>query len=357
MIMKYMGSKKYLLNNGLGKLILEKAKKTNNFFDPFCGSSAVIWFVANKIENKIFAGDLQEYSVVLANSVLNRTSAKDFYSLKKNWLKSIQSEFIELNRNLKINNKLVGTITKAYGGYYFSFDQAIKFDLLIKHLPLQKTNRIIAKAALIIAASNCVASPGHTAQPFQPTNSGMRFIFEAWSRDPFKYVEKALEEICPIFSKKKGEARVSEANSLLSKLNEGDLVFLDPPYSGVHYSRFYHVLETIARGYCSKVEGVGRYPKPLERPKSLFSMRSKSIEALDDLLSLISRKKASAILTFPNHECSNGLSGSLVKEISQKYFNVDRAIVKNNFSTLGGNKVKRPARLDTEELILNLEPK
>jgi adenine-specific DNA methylase len=352
-----MGSKKYLLTNGLGKLILEKSKGANNFYDPFCGSSAVIWFVANKIDNKILAGDLQEYSVILANSVLNRTGTKDFNSLRINWLKPIQEEYIELNRNLKINSKLAGTITKAYGGYYFSFDQAVKFDLLINHLPLQKTNRIIAKAALIIAASNCVASPGHTAQPFQPTNSGMRFIFEAWSRDPFKYVGKALEEICSIYSKKKSEAKVSEANLLLARLNEGDLVFLDPPYSGVHYSRFYHVLETIARGNCSKVEGAGRYPNPLERPKSLFSMRSKSIEALDNLLSLISRKKASAILTFPNHECSNGLSGSLVKEISRKYFKVDKEIVKNNFSTLGGNKVKRPARLDTEELILTLEPK
>lgn len=48
---------------------------------------------------------------------------------------------------------------------------------------------------------------------------------------------------------------------------------------------------------------------------------------------------------------------SSIQQISQKYFKVEKEIVKNNFSTLGGNKIKRPARLATEELILTLEPK
>ncbi|MCB9133375.1 MAG: DNA adenine methylase [Anaerolineales bacterium] len=33
---------------------------------------------------------------------------------------------------------------------------------------------------------------------------------------------------------------------IAATLNNNDLVFVDPPYSSVQYSRFYHVLETVA---------------------------------------------------------------------------------------------------------------
>lgn len=355
--MKYMGSKKTLLANGLGELIIEKSKNAANFYDPFCGSASVVWFASAKIANKIYASDLQSYSIFLANSVLLRTKQYSAKKLINSWLIPVEKKFIDYSRNQKINKNIAGFITKAYGGYYFGYEQAIKFDMLYSCLPEDNKDRTIAIASLIMAASSCVASPGHTAQPFQPTDSALKFIYEAWSRDPFKYVQKAIEEICLMFSNKIGSAKVGDAINILQALKENDLVFLDPPYSGVHYSRFYHVLETIARGNQIKVEGIGRYPKISERPSSKFSMKSESQNALNNLLKLIANKRATAILTFPNHECSNGLSGSFVKEIARKYFSVEKEIIKNSFSTLGGNITKRPARIETEELILTLLPK
>ena len=74
-----------------------------------------------------------------------------------------------------------------------------------------------------------------------------------------KYLEKFLEgrpavqsgarskSLASIHAKQIGASKVADANKAAHQVREGDLVFLDPPYSGVHYSRFYHVLETIAR--------------------------------------------------------------------------------------------------------------
>jgi adenine-specific DNA methylase len=116
---------------------------------------------------------------------------------------------------------------------------------LRKTLPKGSAVRRAALAALIQAASQCIASPGHTAQPFQPTRSAKKFLLEAWSKDIVQATKRNLEEIAKVASRKKGAARKLDANATARKLKDTDLVFVDPPYSGVHYSRFYHVLESL----------------------------------------------------------------------------------------------------------------
>ena len=225
-------------------------------------------------------------------------------------------------------------------------------------------------AAVIIAASRAAAAPGHTAQPFQPTDGAGRFIEISWRIDIFKSCEAALKEIAPLHARVRGEATISDAKRLISKLKAGDLVLLDPPYSGVQYSRFYHVLETIARGYCGKVDGIGRYPALSERPQSAFSNAGQSFKALEQLLSSLSKKKVKVIFTFPKGVCSNGLSGGKVIELAKKYFILDKNksrihehVITGSFSTLGGNNKfnknnrEKKSRVKSEELVLLLKPK
>jgi hypothetical protein len=175
-------------------------------------------------------------------------------------------------------------------------------------------------------------------------------------------VEQSLKEICAEHALKVGKARLSDANKTASTLSKTDLVFIDPPYSGVHYSRFYHVLETLARGGCGDVTGVGRYPAAEFRPRSRYSMKTEAALALDELLERLSECQATAILTFPDHDCSNGLSGPSVIEIAAKHFKVDKRSVLSTFSTLGGPRRPieqdgRAARRKAKELILVLRPK
>lgn len=391
--MKYMGSKRYMLNNGLGALIREQLPKANRVADPFCGAGSVIQFVTENSDKEVIAGDLQKYAVVLANAVINRTKKADPISLQKKWILKAEENLFKsklytrakkndldhsynVKRWVSASRKLcktpsnTGPIWNAYGGHYFSPKQALIFDYLIKFLPKNGADRDICLAAIIVAASRCAAAPGHTAQPFQPTDGAAKFIKVSWTIDPVKSCITALKEISPKHAKVKGKAYVSDAKKLIAKLEKGDLAIVDPPYSGVQYSRFYHVLETIARGKCGPVEGTGRYPVLSERPQSDFSNAGQSLKALGDLLSALSKKGVTVIFTFPKGKCSNGLSGDILIQEASKWFDISddsrvhqHKVVVGKFSTLGGNNKKngkkevKKSRIKSEELLLLLKPK
>jgi adenine-specific DNA-methyltransferase len=377
--MKYMGSKRSMLKNGLGELILANTKQAGRFVDLFCGASSVAWFVAEQTELAVLAVDLQSYAVVLAKAVIERTESLDCERLSKKWFKEVEnhrkrskrwqdaikleSEYqgdinglVNKARTLCQKRSAIGPAWNAYGGYYFGPSQALTFDYLARYLPNSEPEYSVCLAAVISAAIKCVASPGHTAQPFRPTKTAARFICEAWIRDPLVYCQKALDDICPRYAQTTGKAIVANALNIAHELKPNDLVFVDPPYSGVQYSRFYHVLETIARGKSGPVEGAGRYPLIEERPQSSFSNKGQSKAALERLLKSLSEAKSTVIFTFPEGQCSNGLSGDTVIETAQNWFKIDQEVVCGRFSTLGGNNSHRASRQISKELILVMSP-
>jgi adenine-specific DNA-methyltransferase len=250
----------------------------------------------------------------------------------------------------------VSPITSSYGGYYYSPKQALLLDCLLQTLPLSRAKRTLCLASLIAAASACAAAPGHTAQPFKPSLSASRFLWEAWRRDVLEKTKAALESISYRTAMCEGRAFVRDAIVATDTLDKGDLVFIDPPYSEVQYSRFYHVLETLARGACDNVSGEGRYPPIDERPQSLFCLSTQSQTAITTLFSKLAERKVRAILTFPWAKASNGLSGEQIKKISEGFFVSKCKIIEGRFSTLGGNLVHRKARLPSSEMVLLLSP-
>ena len=374
--MKYMGSKRAMLQNGLGALLDQELKAARRFVDLFAGSGAVSLHVAQRLNIPVISVDIQSYSAALTNAVISRDrpfacnsslncwisrAAKYRQTFPKLRLQQVTSKTVFATRILCERSGL--PITKAYGGHYFSFEQAVWIDSLRRCLPKSEPANAIALAALIQAASECAAAPGHTAQPFQPSSRAIRFLAEAWSRDVVGRTRKAFISISRRHAQCRGHAEVNDANAVAKSLRAGDVAFVDPPYSDVHYSRFYHVLETIARGRCEFVSGVGRYPPPLERPRSSYSVVTESKGALTDLLETIASRRVRTILTFPLHNCSNGLSGKTVRRLASRYFHLKQKQVKSVFSSLGGigevgtGAARRRARMYTEEFILVLDPK
>lgn len=372
-----MGSKRWMLSNGLGHLLNQMAPKSKRFVDLFAGSSVVSYHVASKTPIPVVACDLQKFSIVLARAVIARCSQVNSNKLWQGWFS--RAEKIAKKKRIPNGDKLTQAIvkdyrewsgrqksfpvTKAYGGHYFSPTQAIWIDALRKTLPKKEPGKVVALAALIQAASQCAASPGHTAQPFQPTRTAKKFLKESWSRSVVDRTKTALDELSGCHARRVGTAKVADAVEAAKELRKGDLVFIDPPYSGVHYSRFYHVLETITHGKHVEVSGVGRYPSTNQRPRSQFSIKSESEAAFKKLLKTVSEKKARAIVTFPNHKCSNGLSGRKTRVLAKQFFRVREKTVVSKFSTLGGTQDKngegygRAARKKAIELILILDPK
>src|SRR5262245_30441226 len=84
--MKYMGSKRAMLQNGLGDLIREKAKSAKRVVDLFCGSAAVSWFAAENTGCPVLSVDLQTYSAILARAVVTRTRAVNPQKCAREWL-------------------------------------------------------------------------------------------------------------------------------------------------------------------------------------------------------------------------------------------------------------------------------
>lgn len=147
--MKYMGSKRAMLKNGLGHLIDHEIKQATRFVDLFTGSGAVAMFAAQKHVLPVIAVDLQSYSAILAGAVINRALAIDVEMTWKAWATRAQRHFasIRLPREESITQTVVEKyrawsakredlpITQAYGGHYFSPRQAIWLDVLRSTLP------------------------------------------------------------------------------------------------------------------------------------------------------------------------------------------------------------------------------
>lgn len=368
--MKYMGSKATLLDGDLGTIISEKIADANRFVDLFAGSGAVAHFVSQRYAIPVLSFDLQEYSRIMSAAIIERTSPLDADTLEKSWLSlGISSKSNRSNHSLSANEVLYarqvatkctqGFITRHYGGHYFSLKQAHVLDRLYESLPKLEPEHTVALASLVDAASTCAAAPGHTAQPFQPTPTLLPHIQQAWSRDIVSAVKTALQRIAPRHALVPGNASVADALSAISELEEGDLVFCDPPYSAAQYSRFYHVLEGIALGGWSSVEGSGRAPSKDYRKRSEFSMKSRAPSAMRGLLDSLRLRNCNVIITFPNKNASNGLSARMIATMAAEQWQIEQRSVKCVHSTLGGSSQQgsRGGRRQIEETVICLSPK
>ncbi|HCF7727884.1 TPA: DNA adenine methylase [Pseudomonas aeruginosa] len=389
--MKYMGHKGKLLSV-LGDILIEESKSAQSIADPFCGSGAVSWFLAQNTNKSVISGDLQSFAVYRAAAVTQRTTPLEFSNILNSWkrrankiLSGIVEKFPNSSKSVEPDPSSTDSIirlvmrsrifcetvlppilaafgkefpiTKAYGGYYFSPLQALTLDTLRSTLPKENNARTVAMAALIETASRCAAAPGHTAQPFQPTSTSAKYILEAWERPVDKLLEEALNNISGKYAQCIGSAKVSDFSKTIENLQEGDLVFADPPYSDVHYSRFYHVLETLTQGKEVAVSGRGRYPEISMRPSSQFSQKSQSTKAALELITSCHKKQLGLVITFPSESSSNGLSAQDFMSMGKNLFSsIERHEISSDFSTLGGNKKIRSARLKCSESIICFRP-
>ncbi|MCS4592700.1 DNA adenine methylase [Brevibacterium sediminis] len=369
--MKYMGSKSTLLSGDLGKILLHESATANRFVDLFAGSGAVAHFIAQRTELPVLTVDLQEYARILSAAIIERTGSLVGDTVLEDWLATSNASAARADNPNPLTARIVnaeraqassfseGFVTRHYGGHYYSLVQARTLDALYAELPKSEPQRTVALAALIHTASACAAAPGHTAQPFQPTETLLPFIEQAWSRSVRDTARNVVERLAAAFATVRGEARVGDAQSTVPTLGEGDFVFCDPPYSSVQYSRFYHVLEGIGRGGWDEVSGNGRAPARASRKTSEFSMKSKAPAAMKNLLVGLRRRGCRVMITFPDADASNGLSGQDIIAMASEDWTVQPHYVNSIHSTLGGSNdgTPRGGRKKLKEAVIILAPR
>ena len=183
-------------------------------------------------------------------------------------------------------------------------------------------------------------APGHTAQYLSATSAEAYVrVLRTWCRDPSEMFFQLVENRIPIgtYRWRMGNCVTQlSANDAVSSLGRSErpiVVYADPPYTKDHYSRYYHVYESLILYDFPESTGFGRVR--VDRFLSDFCFRTKVFGAFRDLLSLTVGTGIPLLLSYP----SNGLasrSGMNVREFLNSYGAVVETDVRRSHSTLGG---------------------
>ncbi len=215
-----------------------------------------------------------------------------------------------------------------YGATYFGLYQALEIDRIWQSIMGLAANTrvdswIIAAllTSLYAAASSCTFTAGkHFAQPY--LNSVERTNDYALGRvlvdrqidvaDKFKSSLEAL--IAGVEQSPRNHEVVTqyfEAWTPEAMKTAGiNLIYADPPYTAQQYSRFYHVLETLAQGCVPTLQvfrgSTTRGLYPVSRFKSRFCSKRTAKPAFEDLLNLAVNSDAAVLLSYSFASTSTG---------------------------------------------------
>ncbi len=122
---------------------------------------------------------------------------------------------------------------------------------------------------------------------------------------------------------------------VLQKLKPGDIkvVYADPPYTRYHYSRYYHILETlclhdnpqISTTFLNGKGGLSRAIYRNDRHQSPFCIKSKAPKAFDDMFKYVNEAQASIVLSYSPFDAKSGATPRLltideIVNIAKKYY-------------------------------------
>jgi len=192
--------------------------------------------------------------------------------------------------------------TRYFGGVYFSYEQSLWIDCISEAMADYRPPSIdIGKAAVLSTASSIVNSIGKQfAQPLRPRKKDGAIksnLVHRICRD------RALN-VCQLFQEwfQKYCLTRQHLDHIVVRGDYRDIldlygsqcavVYADPPYTRDHYSRFYHVLETL----CLRDEpcvsarlpnGSGSFSRGIyraDRHQSPFCIKSQAAHAFEELL-------------------------------------------------------------------------
>jgi adenine-specific DNA-methyltransferase len=162
--------------------------------------------------------------------------------------------------------------------------------------------RASALAALMFAVSYINCSPGHFAMwrdATNPRNAADILLYRR--RDLLSYFMSKLAELSERLTmpfSDTNEVWTRHYEDALADLGDVTTVYADPPYSAVHYSRFYHLLESLVRYDYPAVAHRGRFRE--DRHQSPFCIRSKVHDAFRALAEPLAARGIRLVLSYAN---------------------------------------------------------
>lgn len=206
-------------------------------------------------------------------------------------------------------------IVRYYGGTYFSYRQAVSLAAArnsIAELPEEERDRFLA--GILCSASHCGSTVGaQFAQPLRTIGPNGQLKIKALEKavrqrqkDIGVYIQRSLEEVDRLRKPRTGNRVVRDecCHYLETSKEEVGAIYADPPYSRYHYSRYYHVLETIALGDepritlnpATKAPSRGVYRE--DRYQSSFSTKGGAFKSFERLMKACSNTAPALVLSY-----------------------------------------------------------
>lgn len=209
---------------------------------------------------------------------------------------------------------------RHYGGAFFSFAQAVELDSLAAYAR-SEAGGDVELAAVLGAASDVVNTVGKQfAQPLRLTakdGSLKRHLVPKILKDRSMDVMAIYERHLCAYARRSApfstdnEAIRGDFTDVLPRLKgQVSLVYADPPYTRDHYSRFYHVLETLALGDDPRIDesntgsSMSRGFYRADRFQSDFCIKSKAPGAFTRLLRGTADLGAPLLLSYSGYDAT-----------------------------------------------------
>lgn len=133
-------------------------------------------------------------------------------------------------------------------------------------------------------------------------------------------------------------------------IRQAKVVYLDPPYSQGHYSRFYHLLETLTKYDYPEVSHSGRYRK--DRHQSPFAQKENVAKAIGHICEVARDAKTMLVISYSQ----GGIipSADVFRTILEGYYPAEKIELKRLASV--HSKLGQTERMKTEEYLFTCHP-
>lgn len=322
-------------------------------------------------------GNLMPLCELLENGSIIRYEEGYLKDISNDLAEALKETYLRLSKYGLINNENA-QIVRLFGGVYFSYYQSIQLDTILELIYKQNVeNKDTLMAAVLSTASDIVNTVGKQfAQPLKAFNKDgtpKKSILNIVNRDRFIDVFSNFEKWLAIYinqEKNNYEHKVykMDFSDALDRLeNDVKVVYADPPYTRYHYSRYYHVLETIClrdnpnitRTINNGVEDISRGIYRKERHQSPFSIKTKAKNAFETMILKVRNLNASLIISYSpfdenKKEAPRLLTIDEIVELAKKYFdNVEiKSVGSFSHSKLNSSDKNSDISYDAEILIV-----
>lgn len=334
-VIKYMGSKAAILDF-IGESLSSVHAEGRPFVDLFAGACAISGGFGHI--SKVISNDIQEYSAVIASTYLKRAekigafdivalaskiATPNLAALPRDLDYSPGLTLAEFNKIEKRNQLLLykdftnthHLFTRVYSGTWWSAEQCVWIDAFREVLDslhnsgqIERSDFNFGLTCLMHAMAYTSQGTGHYAQYRDAkTDLGMADIGKYRRTSVSAIFKRKFDSLLTWHLANvvdhEHELVAMDYRECLATL-EPSIVYADPPYAFVHYSRFYHAMETIVKYDYPQIQHIGgkvvkgRYRS--ERHQSPFCIKTKVRGAFVDLFDGVRASKSDLLLSYSN---------------------------------------------------------